>query len=75
MAADAMTTFPREKEARVTEYSRSASDQVSAEGEMFLSSPGHAREASQGDIGGYGFAPPQQYLGAQQPPAQYVRRY
>jgi hypothetical protein len=74
-AADAMTTFPPEKKVRVTAYPRSASDEVSAEGERFLGSPGHARETSQGDIGGYGFASPQQYLGAQQPPVQNFRRY
>lgn len=67
MAAEAMMV-PPEKGVRVTEYQLSGSDDASAEDERFLGSLGHARETSQGDIGGYGFATPQQYLGPQQPP-------
>ena len=73
MAGEAVEMIPPEKGIHVTEYQRSTSEEVSAtEAERLVNSPGHARETSQGDIGGYGFAPPQEYLGAQQPP---VHRY
>jgi hypothetical protein len=76
MAGEMMEMVPPEKGVRVTEYQRSTSGEVSAaEGEGLVSSPGHARETSQGDIGGYGFAQSQEYLGAQQASGQGVRRY
>ena len=68
VAAEAMMMVPPEKGVSVTEYRQSGSDDASAEGERFLGSPGHARETSQGDIGGYGFATLRQYVGPQQPP-------
>ena len=56
MAGD-MTQSP-DKGPIVTEYQRTGSDDRSAEHDGFLR---HARERSEGDIGGYGFAGPQQH--------------
>jgi hypothetical protein len=66
LAADVM--LPPEKGFRITEHQRSGSDDRSAEGERLVNSPGHARETSQGDIGGYGYAQPQEYGVIHPPP-------
>ena len=58
MAPEA-TIMPPEKNARVMTYQCETSE----ENDRFLGSPGHVRDTSQGDIGGYGLAPPQPYPG------------
>jgi len=63
VATEAPMGMPSEKGANITdaEHQRPGSDDDSATGERYLGghSSGHAREASQGDIGGHGFATPQ----------------
>jgi hypothetical protein len=64
---------PPEKGPIVTEYQHSGSDDRSTEHDVFL---GHARERSEGDIGGYGLAGPQQYevIRKPLPPTEEVGR-